>query len=111
MGGGRGARALGVRRVEFGDHKDEQHSRADGVMAAPTDYQVEQTLRLIKQDVKPGSEWHPVDSAWLRKVNVHHRIVEPTVEDSREEPGPLDNSALVDDDYSVCLKRSVVSLC
>jgi hypothetical protein len=77
-------------------------------MAEPSKHDVEQTMRLIKQDVKPGSKWHPVSSEWLRKVNVYFDLSVATIEDSREFPGPLDNSSIADEEFPVCLKRSVV---
>lgn len=65
-------------------------------------------LRLIKVDVKPGSKWHPVSSAWLRRAQVHAGLEEAHVEDTREAPGKLDNSDIADPIFPMCLRRSAV---
>ncbi|KAA0171406.1 hypothetical protein FNF27_06316 [Cafeteria roenbergensis] len=63
-------------------------------------------LKLVKVDVKPGSKWHPVSSAWLRRAQVHAGLEEAHVEDSREPPGMLDNSDIADPIFPMCLRRS-----
>ncbi len=67
-------------------------------------------LKLVKVDVKPGSKWHPVSSAWLRRAQVHAGLEEAHVEDSREPPGMLDNSDIADPIFPMCLRRSAVRL-
>jgi hypothetical protein len=75
----------------------------------PSAADVERILAKFSQKLLAGSYWHPVPTAWLRQLRLHFHLDNPLVGETRDPPGPLDNSSIVDTENPECLRRGTVS--